>query len=56
MMALMFRKKILNAIEDHEPSEIMSIFKKECPEIEIKDQDKALDRIENECKEIKDIL
>ena len=56
MVALIFRKKILNAIEDHEPNEIMSIFKKECPEIDIKDKDKALDRIENEFKEIKDIL
>ena len=56
LIALMFRKKILDAIEEHSPSEMISKFKKECPNIEIKEREKALERIEEECEDIKDIL
>jgi len=56
MMALVFRRKILNAIDDHSPQELMSIFEEKRPDIEIRDQEKAKERIEKECNNIKDIL
>ena len=56
MIALIFRGKILNAIEEHTPREMISLFKDERPDIDIKDQEKAVERIECECREIEDIL
>lgn len=56
MMALMFRKKILNVITEHSPKEMISIFEEKHPDIDIKDQQKAVERIECECREIKNIL
>ncbi len=56
MMALVFRRKILNAIDDHSPQELISIFEEERPDIEIRDQEMAVERIEKECNNIKDML
>ncbi len=56
MIALMFRGKILNAIDEHTPHEMISILEDERPDIDIKDQERAVERIESECRDIKDIL
>ncbi|MFW6376284.1 MAG: hypothetical protein ACOCZJ_03905 [Thermoplasmatota archaeon] len=56
MIALMFRGKILNAIDEYTPSEMISILEDERPDIDIKDQKRAVERIECECRDIKDIL
>ena len=56
MIALMFRGKILNAIDGHSPHEMILILEDERPDLDIKNQEKAVERIECECREIKDIL
>ncbi|MGM0404864.1 MAG: hypothetical protein ACQEQM_01815 [Thermoplasmatota archaeon] len=54
--ALLFKRKILNAIDEHEPQDLIQKFSEECPDIDIRNEDEVLERIEEELEDIKRVL
>jgi len=56
LTALLFKRKILNAIDEHEPQELVEIFSEECPDIDIRDEKTTLERVEQELEDIRRVL
>ncbi len=56
LTALLFKRKILNAIDEHEPQELVEIFSEECPDIDIRDEETTLERVEQELEDIRRVL
>ncbi|MFW6037919.1 MAG: hypothetical protein ACOC89_00055 [Candidatus Saliniplasma sp.] len=56
LTALLFKRRIINAIEEYEPDDLICKFSEECPEIDLRSEGKARERVQEELEEIKRIL
>ena len=56
MIALMFKSRIEEAIDENSPEELIEKFKEYRPDLELRDRSMAKERIEEECENIKSKL
>ncbi|MFW6141577.1 MAG: hypothetical protein ACOC53_03350 [Candidatus Saliniplasma sp.] len=56
LTALLFKRKILNAIDEHEPKDLVEKFCNERPDIDIRNEEMVLERVEEELEDIKRAL
>ena len=55
-LAKMFKGRIMQAIEKHTPVQILQELRARRPDLEIRDKEKVIERIEEEIEEIKSML
>lgn len=56
MMALLFKSKIKEAIDENSPEQLIEKFEEHRPDLELRDRSEAKDRIQEECQKIKNKL
>ncbi len=56
MIAMIFKPKIFEAIDEYEPDEIIQILQEERPDLEIRDTGEAKERIQEEFRGIREAL